>query len=456
VSATAGSSKTTCLYEAAKRANPSSAIYLSYNKAMAEEAKVKFQGTKVVCSTLHSLAYQAIVPSYQLRIGTFNYRSIKEKLSYPLKVELVNTLNDYLTSAELDIDRFLASKSASIKALVPIYLDKMTKGDISCTHNFYLKLYYAVLASGDYQPPEVDLLMVDEFGDINPVTLEVFKLYPAKKKVAVGDQSQNIYSFNNTVNGFDYFDEQPLQLTRSFRVSTAIAKRIQAFMHKYYDKSFVMEGSDLLTPEFNTTAYISRTNSGLVKQMLKLMHANTPFNLTRTPMSILELPLLLLNMDDPSFRAPPQYSILNSYKNTWKSNKGQVRAKFPSLLAFVKRSINDEELEIKAALSLVSKHTKLELTNLLRFAERSSKDQTNTLLSTAHSMKGQESDTIIILSDLNEAVTKAIKTLKFLGDEDESSEAEYQREELRLYYVACSRARFRLVNAKLLPVVKNN
>ena len=55
------------------------------------------------------------------------------------------------------------------------------------------------------KPTYQTMLSMDESGDCNSVTIEIFKLLKADIKIMAGDQYQNIYGFNNTINGFKSF-----------------------------------------------------------------------------------------------------------------------------------------------------------------------------------------------------------------------------------------------------------
>jgi len=74
--------------------------------------------------------------------------------------------------------------------------------------------------------------MLDEAGDLNEVTLELFKLLPARIKVAVGDPNQNIYTFNHTINCFERLDGHgtTFKLSKSFRVPEHIDRTCRKFL----------------------------------------------------------------------------------------------------------------------------------------------------------------------------------------------------------------------------------
>ena len=121
----------------------------------------------------------------------------------------------------------------------------MSDGTTVCPHDFYLKLYHVLMANGSIQIPNVDMLLVDECGDINRLTLAIFEMINAKKKIAVGDPMQNIYSFNETINAFTELQGKgkEILLDHSFTVSSKIAFAVEDFVQRHLDDNFSFIGN---------------------------------------------------------------------------------------------------------------------------------------------------------------------------------------------------------------------
>ena len=451
-SAIAGSGKTHTLLELAKVINPSSGIYLVYNKALQVEAATKFKGTNIECKTIHSLAYQAIVRQYGISVKPFTVRDIKEKISYTNKTVVVAILERFFLSNSLDIHTYLHDSKISIKqmTLALIYYEKMLKGEIGSGHALYLKLYHLFLVNGEIATPAYDLLMVDELGDITELTIEIFKLIKAKLKVGVGDSSQNIYSFTHTVDGFKQLKTEgtTLYLTKSFRVSSVIAAKIERFCNSTFNKDIIFKGRDICPKEKSIShAFIARNNSTLIKKMISLSEDNIPFNLTRPPSSIFALVLALATLmpNKPVFFS--QYKWLEKIANKHDSIKHLAHV--PNrLLDYIGKEY-EEDIAIKGALFTIAKYGKTRLFNIYTLAKQhyESKDTYFYTLTTAHSSKGLEFSEVTILEDLNEAVVKSKYLLLTEKDEDRINKL---NEEFRLYYVAVSRAMLHIHNAKFL------
>jgi len=454
VQACAGSGKTFTLVELAKELKPKSGLYIAYNKAIADEAVKKFKGTSIECSTIHSLAYNAVVRQYGLNVGYFGVSSVvPTTLHYKDKVALIASLEKFFLSAHTDPSTYLDEIHASTKDrdLFWHHLNGMSNGEISCPHSFYLKLYHIFLADGTLPVPTTDILLVDEAGDLTELTIELFKIIKAPKKVAVGDPMQNIYSFNNTVNAFKVLKDEGIQanLTESFRVSSHIAKGIQAFVHKYMDKDFEFIGHEYPKgTEVITTAYIARTNTGLIPQMFHCMENEVPFHTTRKIDQILELPLILANLGNGKPITEHKYKHIEKLRKQWEQSANLQQ--LSTINSYVSKNLKDDE-EAKSAIRLVHAHGPTDLNKLAKYARECAKSPCSYTFTTAHSSKGLEWDQVEIAPDLNDAVVTALVKIAKAKMSHNNRMVELLQEELRLYYVATSRCKIDLLNARHLP-----
>ncbi len=231
--AIAGAGKTTLL-QAIADAVPGEGLYISYNKALATEAKRKFPN-HIDCRTTHSLAYRAIVPCLKLRVGFFGTRQITEHIQYADKIDLVDNIKEFCLSKYLTYDEFAKEHELKDAILANKYLDLMATSRLECSHDFYLKLFHIYLSEDKIHQVNYNLVLLDEAGDLNEVTLEIFKLLKGKTKVAVGDAYQNIFTFNHTINCFECLKDEGItfNLTQSFRVPDHIAEKVEKFCQTY-------------------------------------------------------------------------------------------------------------------------------------------------------------------------------------------------------------------------------
>ena len=453
ISAVAGASKTYTLTKIAESLPHTAQLYLAYNKAIATEASEKFP-SYVQCKTTHSLAYTPIV-KYGLDLDgevgkprvvtpSFTYRDIKEKIDYEQKLLLVQylevfylskyiTLQDFCTEYHLDDDTYI---------ILDKYFMAMVDNHIPCTHSFYLKMYHILLATGciHYDKP-FDLLLLDEAGDLNPVTLEIFLLLPARVKIMVGDPFQNIYSFNHTINGFHALRDIGITktLSTSFRCSTAIADTVESFCQRHLDPSFVFRGIDHPSNSITSEAIISRTNSGLIEHMISLTEAHIPFHTTRPPKEIFSDMLTLMTLKEGCKILNHNLKFIQKDVDEYFKSKS-LQAKYKTCLIYINALHKEEERSIKIAAQTIFTHGATKIYAAYNFAKKCDESgETYPLtLTTAHSSKGLTFDSVTLADDFD-----LDDILEMTSEERQPSEVE----ELRLYYVACTRARLQLNKA---------
>lgn len=446
ISSVAGSGKTSVLKAIAETMNTSKGLYLAYNKAIATSSKEKFP-TNVHCCTTHSLAYRAIVIPQKLKVGFFGAKEIKEKMSYKDKTFLAEDIREFCLSSYLTYEHYAEENGRINTKLANKYLNLMAQGTIECSHDFYLKNLHLNLASGDLVYPEYDLLMLDEAGDLNEVTLEIFKLLPARIKVAVGDPYQNIYTFNHTINCFDKLKGQGItfNLSKSFRVPKKLAKPIQKFCKAYLNPDMKFKGIDPIKTDIITRGYISRTNTGLINKLIELHRDGTPYGLVRKAKEIFKVPLMVAGLRYQGKIYDPAYKQLQNDVDEWYETGDKTKHK--TLLAYL-MSIYEEDISLKQAINLVIKHGKSAIFDCYAQASKYENKNQDFMLLTAHSSKGLEFDEVILAPDMNNSIEILIEELKI---EPTRFLDVSERESLNLYYVACTRALVSLRNAIYLP-----
>ena len=408
VSAVAGASKTFTLIKVAEALSHSAQLYLAYNKAIAEEASSKFPHY-VQCKTTHALAHSMVIRNRlnldgeqspvakPYIISTFTYREIKENIEYDDKVALVKHLEGFFLSGKTTTADYFESKGISTKSstsiLVELYFNKMIAKKIPCTHSFYLKMYHILLSTGHihYDKP-FDLIMLDEAGDLNEVTLAIFLALPATLKIMVGDPFQNIYSFNHTINGFKALEDVGVMktLSQSFRCSTALADRIETFCRRHLDEDFVFKGYDHPNNTIQSEAIISRTNSGLIKHMISLTSSGIKFNLTREAKFIFSDMLTLMNLKPGCKILDQSLKFIQKDVDAYFKNSNGKQTKHKSCLSYINHLHGKEEPSIKVAAITILKYNASTIYDTYKYAKEAEKDTKvyPLTLTTAHSSKG--------------------------------------------------------------------
>lgn len=387
VESVAGSGKTTLL-RAIADTTTSPGIYLAYNKALATEASRKFP-SHIDCRTTHSLAYRAIVPPLKLKVGNFNTRQIEEKITYQDKYELVEDIKEFCLSHYISYDAFAEATQRKNVTLANKYLTLMSQGKIECTHDFYLKVFHIYLQEDKIDQIDYSLVLLDEAGDLNEVTLEIFRLLKGRIKVAVGDIHQNIFTFNHTINCFSRMKKEGtmFHLTKSFRVPTYIAKPVEKFCKKYLDPEMKFEGTTVQKKDITTRGYISRTNAGLIGKIIELNQQQTPYSLVRKAQDIFKVPLIIAGLKYQGKIYDSAYQHLQNDVDDWHENVKNVRSEHPSLSAYL-RNKYEEDLSLLQAINLVARYGKSAIFDAYAEAKKHEKKKHNFLLLTAHSCKG--------------------------------------------------------------------
>ena len=385
----AGSGKTTMLVTIANNIPHNNGLYLAYNKSIAVEAGRKFP-KNTHCMTTHSMAYAATVRPLKLKLGTFNYKSIKERIPYEDKCLLVDLIKEFCLSKHTSVTSFSTYYHLSpvLSTLLQQYLEKMRSAEIECTHDFYLKLFHLLLNDNEVTYDPFDFIMLDEAGDLNEVTLEIFKLLPSPKKIAVGDKHQNIYAFNHTVNCFSLLEShgKSLQMTQSFRVSEHIANSIENFCRKYLEPTMSFKGIKISDRTISSRAYITRTNSALVKKMIQLNDTGTPYGLVRKAKEIFKLPLMLCGLKYQGFITDPAYKHLQEDVNHWHEHT-EIHEQFKSALSYI-GSLYSDDIQLSQAIKLLAFAGKKTILETYEEARKHEKVDQNYMLATAHSCKG--------------------------------------------------------------------
>ena len=446
IDAVAGSGKTSTLRAMANTIPHTNGLMLAYNKAIATSSKKTFP-TTTNCLTTHSLAYQAVVKPNKYKVGFFGYREIQDRLPYEDKCQVADLLREFCLSEHLSYADFSEEQGVKATKLGPVvekYLSKMEDGLIDVTHDFYLKMLHVGLANGTISYEPFDFIMLDEAGDVNPVTAEIFQLLPSDRHIAVGDPHQNIYGFNYTINCFETLAHKgkTFHLSQSFRVPDKIAVRVEAFCKAYLDPNMSFKGIPVKNTSITTRGYITRTNGALINEIIKLNKSNMPYGLTRKASEIFKLPMMLSSMKPNGRVTNPQYLHIQADYDSW-HNEPDLRVKYTNPLSYI-MFLYDDDLQLTSACKAVLQHGKQEVVSSYYEAKKHESTNQNYILTTAHSCKGLEFDEVTIGDDLNNSISELVA---YLNSTDEPLLLPDQRESLNLYYVAVTRALVKINNA---------
>lgn len=224
VNACAGSGKTFCLTEFAKKHQQQftnhKGLYIAYNASISEEMKKK--GLTLEVMTSHGLALRNLFKmGYKIKPGTLSNGHIEKKwnelvgekyekyhLSY-IKLKLESWSCSLYSEEEFILE--INNKNINHGLFFQWLINAMLKGEIPIEHDLYLKIFCDRSKDLGY-----DYILLDESQDVNEALVQFLRKQNCLQ-ILVGDEMQAIYQFRKNVNCSNYFDYSRLNLTGSFR-----------------------------------------------------------------------------------------------------------------------------------------------------------------------------------------------------------------------------------------------
>lgn len=459
INSVAGSSKTFTMVEAIKRlVRKYPAIttrLIVFGKANSIEATRDHEDRAMV-STVHSMALQGVKQKYDLSKTIKSYLTWKDvpkdiKIPFGKTNIILNHLDKFCTSEHLSLQLYFTNleeiPDAYIKPLIAELLNQMATGKMPMTHNFYLKLYHIAVVDGLIKPLSTDVLILEEVQDLNPIMLDIVDKIESNLKIFIGDDKQAIMNFAGAVNAFAKYKGHQLSLTKSYRVSSEIAQRVEKFMRKCNGNYFEFKGTEY--PEdfkVKTEAILTRTNAALIGQMLELNKTNIPYNLSTATkvQQLFMLPLALIVAEPGAKQQNPDLSHIQDEVDKWYTEIMHGKLVEVGKYSYL-RSVNEGNKAIELAIDLISKYGETAILDAHRTAKSHIGSKAPLTLSTITTSKGMTYDKVTLDESANKAVREAL--LKIIDTDPNKPRDKVIQEELNLYYVACTRARVELHNA---------
>ena len=317
----------------------------------------------------------------------------------------------------------------------------MKLGKIDAIHDFYLKMFYLnkkISSNLNY-----DLILIDEAQDISDVMIGIIENQKCRK-IYVGDSFQQIYSFRYASNALNKIDLPSYELTFSFRFSNSYAKFLQSYLNSLYtlngSKNIFLNGVDdnkLTTKigkeflDFNKQfTIISRTTFGLIQELIKHIHNKKKLFFEG-------------GYNSYSFMNQTVYSIF--YLKNRKNDKITIDEikNFDTIFeleTFAKETKNQDYLNIIRFVNSYGDNI-FEINKKIKEYLVPNKDEADIIFTTAHKAKGMEYNQVIMTDDFitKKDILNRKKNLSFASI----------CEELNIYYVAASRAKFSISLADL-------
>lgn len=449
VEAGAGTGKTSTLKLLAQ-STERRGVYIAFNKAIVEEAKRKMPAN-VSASTAHALAYRVVGATMAHRLrGSRRMRSadIAKLLGIePITVTtpsgerkrlaagylggmvlrgvtlFCQTADIAITGRHLpridSIDGFNgdgslqwtnnnAVQTALAPALRRAWADLTDpNGKLPYKHEVYLKAW-------QLSNPRIDcdFILFDEAQDANPVMRAIVDAQTHAQRVYVGDSQQQIYSFTGAVNALANVDGNRTLLTRSFRFGPEIASAANAVL-SMLDTDMRIEGAGpagKLGRIANPDVILTRTNATAVRIALtELVQGGRPC-IVGGCAEVVRFAEATLQLKETGWTAYPDLSCFGSWAEVQEYADTDPNGSDLTLLVNLMDDFGADVI----------------LESLSSCVEP---DEATVTVSTAHKAKGLEWDAVRLADDFPTGVSK------------DGDDRDVQAEELRLLYVAVTRAR---------------
>lgn len=454
IKAVAGSGKTTTMLEMARR-NPSKKyIYISYNRATANEIKGKAP-SNVFSYTFHSIAARKYLNDYKDKYTKkINVKDVLDLFGLKISKEnvllaraIIERINFFQNSSFKDINdvqiKYENVDNDTLKMYSSIFWDSMIdkESSVPIFDDTYLKLFHL-------NEDTIDGLNIifDEAQDASDVMVEILKnqLLKEKNLYVVGDENQSIYGFryaNNAMSQFEsmYVDKEVHVLDKTYRFGSEIARAANSIIELKGKQNFVRvvgsaDRKDILVKKISNSqkmAIISRKNETLLDISIKASDIGKSmffvggfdsYDMSR-----------LIDLEHFYFsrkRNVKSIDILDygSFKELEKVSFLSQDYSMMKLISIVKSYAGKIENKIE---QIKSKIVPIEYADIV--------------LTNAHKSKGLEFDNVFLCNDFKCFFDKNGNLLK---------NGENFNEELNLLYVAATRARKRLrVNTSLEQIL---
>lgn len=433
-------------------------LYLAFNKAIASEAQQKF-ANHIDCRTFHSLAFRHTDRNItaKLNLPRFSPQRLASDLELrPVQVKrLIEGKSTYVTLSPERQARFIAdavSKFCSTHASYPAprhlefpaWLSESESNELreylypfvekrwlqsidphhpaGIGHDIYLKLW---ALSNPIIP--ADFILFDEAQDADPLMMGILTNQPSQV-IYVGDAHQQIYEWRGAVNAMKRLPLPQSLLTQSFRFGERIADVANVFLTALQETVPLRGNPNVQSTLAEVLEYgkrdaiLCRTNASAIARVingLKLGHKVALQADTERIVKFCES-AEMLQMGKASYHSPEL-----AYFNHWREVQ--------------EYSETAEGSDMKILVKLVDEHTPHVIKQAINdLTEPTSADY---IITTAHKSKGLEWNHVQLEDDFYyEHNTLGVKI---------------SPEELRLLYVACTRAKLNLDIFHIKGLIKN-
>lgn len=456
IMAYAGTGKTTTLKLISDAMPQRRGLYLAFNKGIADQARQKFH-RGVDCRTFHSLAFRHVdrgitdklrlprlSPSilareYQLepvtirRLLSGSYENFTLTASRQANL-ISNAVSQFCsTNAQYPAPRHVMmpewmhedDATALQQHLYPFverrWLESIDpRHNAGIGHDIYLKRW--ALSSPVIHS---DYILFDEAQDADPLMLGIL-LKQNAQVIYVGDAHQQIYAWRGAVNAMQQLPLPSSRLTQSFRFGESIAEVANVFLRKL-GEDVPLHGRDDLKSAVDTQPFPKKRDAILCRTNARAMELLLSGLVQGNKVALQADHDRIARFVDAASALKQGRKVFDVPELSWFSSWHEVHEYCET---------NDGS-DIKPLVRLVDEHGTEPLKRAL--AKISPINEADYVISTAHKAKGLEWHHVQIEDDYNFKIHK--------------DEAQVSVEELRLLYVACTRAQKGLNVHYLMPLL---
>lgn len=440
----AGTGKTTTLQLISQAMPQRRGLYLAFNKAIASEAQSRF-GPQVDCRTFHSLAYRSVPraitdklrlprmsPSHlarayglePLRLRRLIGNRYEPYLLMPARLGglLANGVSQFCSTnaahpaaRHIEVPDWLHPDDAETlqQALFPAlqrrWLDSIDPAhQAGIGHDVYLKLW--ALSDPVIQS---DYILFDEAQDADPLMLGILLKQKNTQVIYVGDAHQQIYAWRGAVNAMRQLPMPETRLTTSFRFGPPIAQIANQLLWAL-DETIPLQGYDRIDSQVSHQPHNRQRDAILCRTNARAMELLLSGLLQGDKVSLQADHQRLGRFIDAATALKQGQRVLDVPELAWFNSWQEVHEYCET----------SDGSDIRPLVRLIDEHGATPLRQAL--SKVTMPDQADYVISTAHKAKGLEWSRVQIENDYQYKI----------------SQLDYKitPEELRLLYVACTRA----------------
>lgn len=461
----AGSGKTSTLQLISSAIPHTKGIYIAFNRAIATEASKKFQ-RNVFCTTFHSLAFKSsprwltdkirlpklqdkhIVAMYRLQpvsISSVLEGKPRAVLQAAAQARLITeTINHYCSTAAQCLH------PRHFKHILPDWIDPLEHDRLATTlFPHALDLWHKMVTANNTVPishatylkywsntnPVIPYptIYFDESQDADPVMLSILMKQQAQV-IYVGDPYQQLYEWRGAINAMQQLPLPSVRLTQSFRFGQSCAAISNSLLSHVFGEHEKLRGSDnVITSVFNETktreidAILCRKNSTAISELIFCYENNIRAKFLADSQKIMKI---LMGFESLVNNTAYHIPELEGFNN-WAEVQAYVEANPFS--------------DISPIVKLIDKCGYATLKEII--LKSSEVKEYDCVVTTVHKSKGLEFNRVKLADDFMFSINSDLKTMKV------------RKDEARLIYVACTRAKNELYLGSLssfFKAIQNN